>query len=99
VGTTTCQASGDPHYTTFDGYRFDFMGTCVYVLAQTCGTRPGLHQFTVLQENEAWGNGQVSVTKAITVKVANYTLKLQQNQQKVTVRKEAGHSRGPWGRR
>nr|XP_020037419.1 IgGFc-binding protein [Castor canadensis] len=85
VGTTTCQASGDPHYTTFDGYRFDFMGTCVYVLAQTCGTRPGLHQFTVLQENEAWGNGQVSVTKAITVKVANYTLKLQQNQQKVTV--------------
>lgn len=89
VGTTTCQASGDPHYITFDGRRFDFMGTCVYVLAQTCGTRPGLHEFTVLQENEAWGNGQVSVTKAITVLVANHTLRLEQNQWKVKVRAEA----------
>ncbi|XP_051018734.1 IgGFc-binding protein-like [Acomys russatus] len=85
VGTTTCQASGDPHYVTFDGQRFDFMGTCVYVLAQTCGTRPGLHQFTVLQENVAWGNGKVSVTKVITVLVGNYTLRLEQNQWKVKV--------------
>ena len=86
VGSTTCQASGDPHYTTFDGQRFDFMGTCVYVLAQTCGTRPGLPQFAVLQENVAWGNGKVSVTKAITVQVANFTLRLEQSQWKVTVR-------------
>lgn len=93
VGTTTCQASGDPHYVTFDGRRFDFMGTCVYVLAQTCGNRPGLHQFTVLQENEAWGNGKVSVTKVITVLVANYTLRLEQSQWKVKVRAEAPEGR------
>ncbi|XP_006901006.1 PREDICTED: IgGFc-binding protein [Elephantulus edwardii] len=85
VGSTTCQATGDPHYTTFDGKRYDFMGTCVYILAQTCGARPGLHQFAVLQENEPWGNGKVSVTKAITVQVANYTIRLQQKQWKVTV--------------
>ncbi|XP_026303482.1 IgGFc-binding protein [Piliocolobus tephrosceles] len=80
VGSATCQASGDPHYTTFDGRRFDFMGTCVYVLAQTCGTRPGLHRFAVLQENVAWGNGRVSVTRVITVQVANFTLRLEQEQ-------------------
>ncbi|KAM6223680.1 IgGFc-binding protein [Rhynchocyon petersi] len=85
VGSTTCQATGDPHYTTFDGQRYDFMGTCVYMLAQTCGSRPGLEQFAVLQENEPWGNGKVSVTKAITVHVANYTLRLQQHQWRVTV--------------
>ncbi|XP_004474079.2 IgGFc-binding protein [Dasypus novemcinctus] len=85
VGSATCQASGDPHYTTFDGRRFDFMGTCVYVLAQTCGTRPGLESFAVLQENVAWGNGKVSVTRVVTVLVANYTLRLEQRQWKVTV--------------
>uniref|UniRef100_A0A673V2Y0 VWFD domain-containing protein n=1 Tax=Suricata suricatta TaxID=37032 RepID=A0A673V2Y0_SURSU len=85
VGSATCQASGDPHYTTFDGHRFDFMGTCVYALARTCGTRPGLASFAVLQENVAWGNGRVSVTKVITVQVANFTLRLEQNKWKVTV--------------
>ncbi|XP_010612839.1 IgGFc-binding protein [Fukomys damarensis] len=84
VGSTTCQASGDPHYTTFDGRRFDFMGTCVYVLAQTCGTRPGLPQFTVLQENAPWGNGY-SATRVITVIVGNYTLRLEQRKQTVRV--------------
>ncbi|XP_054436763.1 IgGFc-binding protein isoform X2 [Pteronotus mesoamericanus] len=85
VGSVTCQASGDPHYTTFDGRRFDFMGTCVYVLAQTCGTRPGLEQFTVLQENVEWNNRKVSVTRVVTVQVANFTLRLEQNKWKVTV--------------
>ncbi|CAK7301082.1 IgGFc-binding protein [Vulpes lagopus] len=85
VGSATCQASGDPHYTTFDGRRYDFMGTCVYVLSRTNVTRPGLQQFAVLQENAAWGNGRVSVTRVITVQVANFTLVLKQNHWKVTV--------------
>ncbi|KAM9631636.1 IgGFc-binding protein-like [Trichechus inunguis] len=85
VGSATCQASGDPHYTTFDGRRFDFMGTCVYVLAQTCGAQAGLEQFTILQENAAWGNGKVSVTRVVTVQVANLTLRLEQNRWTVKV--------------
>lgn len=72
------------------------MGTCVYSLARTCGTQPGLAQFAVLQENVAWGNGKVSVTRVVTVQVANFTLRLEQKQWKVTVRAGLEHEgKGP----
>jgi hypothetical protein len=37
-----CIASGDPHYTTFDGVNFDWQGQCEYVFAKQCAveTRP-----------------------------------------------------------
>ena len=33
-----CTTYGDPHYTSWDGRRFDFHGTCEYVIAQFCGS-------------------------------------------------------------
>ncbi|XP_056652070.1 IgGFc-binding protein [Monodelphis domestica] len=85
VGSATCSAAGDPHYTTFDGRKFDYMGTCVYTLVRTCGSQPGLQDFEVLVENVAWGNGAVSVTRMVTVHVAGATLVLEQNKWKVKV--------------
>ncbi|CAH2073181.1 unnamed protein product, partial [Iphiclides podalirius] len=69
-----CSAVGDPHYTTFDGLRYDFMGACTYTLLQT-------ENVTVEVENVACsgsiteamnlapykGEGKPSCTKAVNV--------------------------------
>lgn len=41
-----CAAVGDPHYLTFDGKRYDFMGQCSYYLVKT-------DEFTIEAENVA----------------------------------------------
>ena len=63
----TCQGSGDPHYVSFDGRRFDFIGTCTYLLAGSCGQATGLPAFRVLVENEHRGSQTVSYTRAVRV--------------------------------
>ncbi|KAF7242293.1 IgGFc-binding protein [Varanus komodoensis] len=75
---STCIASGDPHYTTFDGKKFDFMGTCIYQLAGTCSDDPNLTPFSVTVENNNRGSKAVSFTKVVTLEVYNMTLSLSQ---------------------
>lgn len=70
---TTCKAQGDPHYTSFDGKRFDFMGKCEYVLAKDRVN----NTFEIRQENEPCGNGPPTCTKSLTVFFPELTIKLQ----------------------
>ncbi|XP_053307563.1 IgGFc-binding protein [Spea bombifrons] len=73
---STCSASGDPHYTTFDGQRYDFMGTCIYQFVGVTSKDPSLTQFTVKVENNNRGDKAVSYTKVVTVEVYGLTLTL-----------------------
>ncbi|XP_061452965.1 IgGFc-binding protein-like [Rhineura floridana] len=78
IGSATCSASGDPHYITFDGKKYDFMGTCVYQLAGVCSDDPTLRPFTVNVENNNRGNKEVSYTKVVTLEVYDVTIVLSQ---------------------
>nr|XP_006122266.3 IgGFc-binding protein-like [Pelodiscus sinensis] len=65
----SCTASGDPHYTSFDGLRFDFQGSCQYQLAGRCQGQEELEDFQVLVQNDNRGLQAVSFTRAMEVRV------------------------------
>ncbi|KYO43844.1 SCO-spondin [Alligator mississippiensis] len=67
----TCMASGDPHYITFDGRAFSFLGDCEYVLVREHG---GL--FSVTVENVPCGTSGITCTKSVVVEIGNTVVHL-----------------------
>ncbi|RXN09497.1 c-binding -like protein [Labeo rohita] len=89
IGQAICEASGDPHYVSLDGLRFDFQGTCTYILSQTCGLeQTNLTPFSIQVENERWWPNKyhkVSVTKQVALTVYGSTIILRQNEPQILV--------------
>uniref|UniRef100_A0A4W5L3C1 Si:dkey-65b12.6 n=1 Tax=Hucho hucho TaxID=62062 RepID=A0A4W5L3C1_9TELE len=81
----TCRAVGDPHYLTFDGERFDFQGTCSYVMATVVKSEPGLVPFTVLTKNNHRGNKRVSFVRKVSVTVYGLTVVISTHKGKVEI--------------
>ena len=64
-----CTAWGDPHYTTFDGYKYDFMGPCEYVFAKDCRPAAPANAFEVQVQNSELYRRRVTYTLAVAVYV------------------------------
>ncbi|KAK2852095.1 hypothetical protein Q5P01_008371 [Channa striata] len=66
---STCIASGDPHYLTFDKLSYDFMGNCSYLMSRPC-KKTTLPYFEVYAENEhRYNRPTISYVKAVHVHV------------------------------
>lgn len=76
LDTSTCVASGDPHYTSFDKQRYNFMGNCSYVMSKPCNETT-LPYFEVHVDNEnRRNNPRISYVKAVHVYVENVKISI-----------------------
>ncbi|XP_039903133.1 zonadhesin, like [Simochromis diagramma] len=66
-GTSTCVASGDPHYTSFDKRKYDFMGNCSYLMSSPCNDTT-VPYFEVHTDNEnRYNRPTISYVNAVHV--------------------------------
>mgnify|MGYP001062711089 FL=1 len=69
---STCIASGDPHYITFDGLRYSYQGNCQYYLAKEKN-----NTFIILAENVPCGSTGVTCTKNLIIEYLGSSIDLQ----------------------
>uniref|UniRef100_A0AAY5F3D3 VWFD domain-containing protein n=1 Tax=Electrophorus electricus TaxID=8005 RepID=A0AAY5F3D3_ELEEL len=76
----TCWVMGDPHYRTFDGDYYNFMGNCTYIVAKNCHPDKEHPEFEVQAMNERFGSTKGTYVSEVIIKVYGQTITIVQHE-------------------
>ncbi|XP_068547551.1 IgGFc-binding protein-like isoform X5 [Anas acuta] len=76
-GQATCQVAGDPHYFTFDGLMYTFVGTCTYTLVEVISE--SVENITILGKNEDRGLRGATYLKEVYIDLYGVRITLQKS--------------------
>ncbi|XP_067398992.1 IgGFc-binding protein-like [Emydura macquarii macquarii] len=74
--TASCLVWDHLHYRTFDGYDYDFHGTCLYTIAEYCGEDAQQVPFTIRAHNNPPGDPAVTSTRWVYIGVYGYNISM-----------------------